>query len=134
MSIETPSPYQPPAPLNDGKNPAVIQSSRPTTKSTKLGKLAMALAATGLLMPVLIVGLATYDIIHVRWDSSLLPSITLFGCLPLSIVSLVMSIIAFVQRRSRMPVFGIVVSTFAILGSLAATVILAVMAAAGHPV
>jgi hypothetical protein len=82
--------------------------------------------------PLLIVGLAIFGIIH--GDSVLVPCITLLGCLPLSIVALVVSIVARRRHRTGKSLLGILIGILAIPVCLAATWLLTMIGFAGYPV
>ncbi len=125
-------------PLRDAYRPTAETKDEdhvpPSRGKSALPAIGFFVSLFGLLAPAILAGLSILGVIHVAWDSILIPGIALFVCVPISVCGVIVSIIACVLHRSWLAGAGILLGALATLASLAATWLLAMIGLASHPV
>ncbi len=131
LRSQTGSSYDPPTAKDDI---AIDGTGRPKVPLTKLQRTGLIMSATGLLVSLFIVGIASVNYNHLHWDSRWPVMMKFFGGLPLSTAGLIISIIAAAKGHLRLKLFGVGFGLLSVFGSIIFTLLLGVMIMAPHPI
>lgn len=123
------SSYMPPAGVQQN-----VLNDQLVAEKESLSATALTLSLASLFGPMIVFTLAMFRIIDVRWDSLLVPGLTLFIGFPLAIAALIISVVARVKYRTWKAMFSILTAVLAIPGVLLAAWLLAMIGLASHPV
>lgn len=94
----------------------------------------LAMSAVGLAASATVILLVITGVIEVPWNAVFLPRLAFSGLIPLSVVGLIVSCVAWFRRRDTRSVVGVVAGILATIASIFALLLVVVTAIAAHPV